>query len=161
MQGRLGTEEWRPLLASSLIFYGQIQSRVNRRAALAFAPMLVLTAVLLLGLLIRTSIFNELSAVFILTALIIATAVAGAYTSLLLSRKSMLQADAKTAELTGPQSLLDALRKIQSLEQIDLQQDNMSAWAWTDYGDAPSIEKRIRNLQGFSQGKTLNSGLRS
>jgi Zn-dependent protease with chaperone function len=121
--------------------------------------MLVLTAVLLLGLLIRTSIFNQLSAFFTLAALIIVTAIAGAYTSLLLSRKFMLQADRKATELTGPQPLLDVLRKIQSLEEMDRQQDKMSAWAWTESGDAPSVERRIMNLQSFSEGKTLNSGL--
>jgi Zn-dependent protease with chaperone function len=62
----------------------------------------------------------------------------------------MLIADKKAAELVGPQALLDALRKIQSLKQSDEQQDKMSSWAWTEYGDAPSIEKRIKNLQSLS-----------
>ncbi len=83
MQGRLGTEEWRPLLASSLIFYGQLRSRVNRRSALVFAPMLVLMGVLLFGLWIRNSMFSNLSVVFTLTALIIGAGVGGAYSSLL------------------------------------------------------------------------------
>jgi hypothetical protein len=150
IRGRLVTEDWRPLLASSIIFYGQLRPKVNRRSTLGVAPTLALSAVLLLGLLLRNSIFNELSIVFTLTALIIVTAAAGAYGALMASRKSMLIADKKAAELVGPQALLDALRKIQSLKQSDERQDKMSSWAWTEYGDAPSIEKRIKNLQSLS-----------
>ena len=149
MRGRLATEDWRPLLTSSIIFYGQLQSRVDRRSALGFAPVLVLITVLLLGLLLRNPIFNEFSVVFTFTGLIIAAATAGAYGALLLSRKSMLLADKKTSELVGPQALLDALRKIQSLKQSGEQQDKMSGWAWTEFGDAPSIEQRIKTLQSI------------
>jgi len=149
MQGRLASEEWKPLLVSSLIFYGQLRSQVTRRSALVFAPMLVLVAALVPGLLIRNSIFND-PVVFTLTALVIATAVGGVYSSLLLSRKFMLLADRKASEQFGSQAFLKVLQKIQSLEQSDEQEDKMSAWAWTEYGDAPSIEKRIRNLQDFS-----------
>jgi Zn-dependent protease with chaperone function len=94
--------------------------------------------------------FSNLSVVFTLTALIIGTGVGGAYSSLLVSRKFMLLADRKAAEQFGPQALLEVLRKIRSLEQSDEREDKMSAWAWTDYGDAPSVEKRIRNIQDFS-----------
>jgi hypothetical protein len=147
MQERLASEEWKPLLASSLIFYGQLRSQVSRRAALLFAPMLALSAILLPGLLIRNSIFNDLSVVLTFTALIIATGIVGAYSSLLQSRKFMLLADREAAEQFGPQALLSVLQKIQSFKQSDKQEDKMAEWAWTEYGDAPSIEKRISNLQ--------------
>jgi Zn-dependent protease with chaperone function len=149
MQGRLASEEWKPLLAASLIFYGQLRSQVTRRSALVFAPMLVLITALVPGLLIRNPIFSDL-VVFTLTALVIATAVGGVYSSLLLSRKFMLLADRKAAEQFGSQAFLEVLRKIQSLKQSDEQEEKMSSWAWTEYGDAPGIEKRIRNLQEFS-----------
>jgi hypothetical protein len=144
---RLSVEEWRPLIASSVIFYGRLRKKLDRLSALLFAPTLLLLAVFLLGLLLRGLLFSGLLPLFILAGLIIVTGIVGGYSSLLLSRKSMLLADKTAADMVGAQPMLEALRKIQSLRDSDERDDRMFVWAWVEYGDAPSIERRIRNLQ--------------
>ncbi len=147
LKGRLGVEEWRSLLVSSVIFYGRLKGKMNRRTALLFAPTLSLLVFFLVNVLLRGFLLSGLLPVLALAGVAIATAVAGAYSSLLVSRRLMLVADRTAAESTGPQSLLEVLRKIQRLRESDEKEDKMAAWAWTEYGDAPSVEKRIQNLE--------------
>ncbi len=146
MRGRLESEEWRPLLASSIIFYGRLWSEVSSRSVACFAPTLVLITIFLLGILLHNPLFNQLLPVVAIAGLIVITAVLGVYASLLFSRRFMLLADTRAAQIVGADRIADVLRKIASLEQLDSERDRMSAWAWTDYGDAPSIKKRIENL---------------
>ena len=146
LRGELGIEDWRPLLASSVIFYARLSASVNRRAALRFAPALLLALLLLLDLFLRGSIINGWWLV-ILAVVMGATGVLGLYSSLLVSRKFMLRADKIVAEQMGTQPLLEALQKIQALREMDEKEEKMTVWAWEANGKSPSLERRIRNLQ--------------
>ena len=109
--------------------------------------MLALGLLLLIAVFFTSPLFHGILPVLTLGAILIITISVLAYAAVLRVRKFRLLADRKAADALGTVDFLKVLRKIQSLRQSDKLQDPMSEWGWVGYGDAPSIEKRIRNLE--------------
>ena len=73
----------------------------------------------------------------------IALVLLGAYSMLRLGLSLVLKADREAALVIGSLSLINVFRKLESLREHDASQGN----DWPEYGDHPSITKRIANLQ--------------
>jgi len=74
---------------------------------------------------------------------VIVLIVLGAYNVVRLSRSLVLKADGQAALVIGTQSLIEILRKFEVLRELDASR----GIDWPEYGDHPSITKRIANLQ--------------
>ncbi len=144
LQDRLTIDELRPLIASSVVYYGQLISRLKRRMALLVLPVILVLAAFSLFVL-TGRVIPYLLPIFIIALLV--PLVLAAYSSFLWSRKFMLLADRRVAEQFGAQPLLETLRKIQRLRDSDEKEEKMAAWAWVEHWEAPSVENRIQNLE--------------
>lgn len=145
MRGRLEPEEWKPLLASSLIYYRRLRARDNLGGMLRFSPMFLALALFLWGLFTSYPLLAEPVPLFTFIAIFVVVSVLSLYSAMLFRRKMMLRADTKAAETLGKQPLLEVLRKTDSLKRSDI--GSGKSIAWQEYGDAPSITKRIGNLE--------------
>jgi Zn-dependent protease with chaperone function len=74
--------------------------------------------------------------------LVIALLVLGGYSGLRQGRKLVLEADNQAAEIVGRGVFLRVLEKVESFRQQDL----ASGKKWLEYGDHPTVQKRIENL---------------
>ena len=69
----------------------------------------------------------------------------GMYSAIRLSRSLVLKADSEAVLVIGIQALIEVLRKLETLREQDASRGN----DWPEYGDHPSITKRIANLQNL------------
>ena len=142
LQGRVAAEDWGSILAPSLIFYRRLRRSYNIRVLISFLPALLFV----LGLLVFGLLFMPHSSDAIVVGFVpgsIALVLLGAYSMLRLGLSLVLKADREAALVIGSLSLINVLRKLESLREHDASQGN----DWPEYGDHPSITKRIANLQ--------------
>jgi len=142
LQGRVAPEDWGPILAPSLIFYRQLKKSYNIGALFRLLPGLLL----FLGFLAFSYLFlphpsDELVGGIVVGVIVLI--VLGTYNVIRLSRSLVLKADRQAALVIGTQSLIEILRKLEVLRELDASRGN----DWPEYGDHPSITKRIANLQ--------------
>jgi len=117
LMGQLTPEEWRPLLASSIIYYGKFRARPMIRSFFLpmSLPVFVLTAVLLViprvsgpvyqGLLFATVTGYALFTLFMMRRFFFGT-----------MRGFHFVADAKAAEIVGREPFIQVLSKIDALK---------------------------------------------
>jgi hypothetical protein len=111
--GRLSPEEWRPIFASGLTYYKNLQRNLLVAMLKTMLPItLLVPVVLLLSFRYLTSPFLVYP---IVVALIVAIVLAG-IRFIMTTRNLWFKADAEAARLVGKESMLESLRKI---DQID------------------------------------------
>ena len=142
LHGRVAPEDWGPILAPSLIFYRTLEKGYNIGAVIRVLPALLL----FLGFLVFSYLFlrhpsNELVVGVVVGAIVLLAL--GVYSGIRLGRSLVLKADREAALVIGPQSLMEALRKLEILREHDAPRGR----DWPEFGDHPSITKRIANLQ--------------
>ncbi|TMI22169.1 hypothetical protein E6H31_03120 [Candidatus Bathyarchaeota archaeon] len=140
LRGRLAAEDWGPILAPSLIFCRKLKRRSTVGTFLRILPaLLILTGFLVLPEALA-------SPVPLIVGLIVAAVVffvLGVYSAIRLDRLLVLEADKEAAKVIGSVSLIEALRKFEHLRELDAARGG----EWPEYGDHPSITKRIASLQ--------------
>jgi hypothetical protein len=142
LRGRLAPEEWRPLLASSLIFYTKLKERYNLGFLFRMLPAVFLfLGFFALGFVFRPAVDPAVIVGFIIA--VVGLASVGAYSGIRLGRKMFLEADNEAAEIVGRLPFLQTLEKLDSLRQLDEE----GRKKWMEYGDHPTLRKRIRNQE--------------
>src|SRR5712691_2803173 len=144
MVGKLTPEEWKPLVASSIIFQYAIIRRQNWAAlpliALPLAGAVALTLVLVGVLDPRRS--NGLLEITLTGSVFTATLVLMLPYLNRWSQGGRLKADREAARIVGKDSMLQSLTRIRNLAQEANTQRRIRG-----YGFAPSLVQRIANLQ--------------
>jgi len=144
LMGKLEPEEWKPLLASSLIYHWKSQSKVALGMMVRTIPIILLVPI---GLLLLDRILSNQFGLFriILLAVYLPLTVVGILYSQILAYRNMkrvrLDCDRRAAELAGPENLLRALRKIESL--------GIEKTGTISYLVRPTIQQRINYLQSL------------
>ncbi len=142
LQGRLVAEDWGPILAPSLIFHRRLEKDYNIGKLIRFLPGILF----FIGFLVFWYLFlphPSIQLVFGPLAGGIVILALGMYSAVRLGRSLVLKADREAPLVIGAQSLIEALRKLEILREQDASRGN----DWPEYGDHPSITKRIANLQ--------------
>lgn len=147
LQDRLGVDEWRPLLVSSIIFYGRFKKGLDRKTNLPALLVLGLFAVFLVIVFSQNLIFNAATLLFTILGIFLAGTISGLFYTMRQRQKLMLLADKSASEFAGSGTLLSVLRKIKALKESDIQADPMASWTWLEQGYAPRLEKRIQRLE--------------
>jgi len=144
MVGRLTPEEWRPLVASSIIFQYTIIRRQNWATlpliALPLAGAVALILVLIGVLDPRRS--NGLLEITLIGSVLTATLVLMMPYLNRWSQGGRLKADREAARIVGKDSMLQSLTRIRNLAQEANTQRRIRG-----YGFAPSLNQRIAKLQ--------------
>jgi len=109
MMGKLTPEEWRPLIASSILYQKQLRRSADRRQALY---TLLPSFLLLLSSISVVAILMTYWASLVVLLLIFPLLVVGNRRSGPYLKKAMLEADTKASALTGKESFLQILRKV-------------------------------------------------
>jgi hypothetical protein len=142
LQGRVAPEDWDTILAPSLIFYRRLKKSYNIGTVIRVLPgLLLLAGFLLFSYLFLPHPSNELGLGIIVSVLVLISL--GFYSSIRLGRSLVLKADREAVLVIGAQSLIDVLRRLETLQELDA----AGGRNWPEYGDHPSITKRIANLQ--------------
>ncbi len=145
MVGKLTPDEWRPLIGSSILY----QKRLRRSADLRQALYIVLPTFLALlssGIIVGILKINWASLIVLL--LIIPIFVVGNRRSRPYLKKAMLEADTKASALTGKESFLEVLRKIDTMRQRDAEMSKADERSRRRLA-LPSLVERVDNLQGI------------
>jgi hypothetical protein len=146
MMGKLTVEEWRPLIASSLVFEKKVKRSMRGRAFLLTG----LPVILALGGTIGVAIVLRMSwVVFLYPVLLLPLAILGgrSYNSDL--KKARLDADTQASAVVGKNLLLDVLKKIDMMGLDDIDRLK-SGRGGRRLASLPSITDRIQNLQTVS-----------
>ncbi len=143
MMGKLDPEEWKPLLASALIYYWRYQWKIVRGMLVRTLPAVLLVVP---GVVVLDRIFRGQFALFqiiVFTVYLPFSLVVVLYSQLLFFRHMKglwFKADQEAAELAGREGLLQGLRKIESL---GFGARGLSARLMA----RPSVAQRINRLQ--------------
>jgi len=145
MMGKLTPEEWRPLIASSILYQKQLRRSADRRQAL-YIVLPTFLALLSSGIIV--GILKIYWASLIVLLLIIPVFVVGNRRSRPYLKKAMLEADTKASALTGKESFLEVLRKIDIMRQGDAEMSKADERSRRRLA-LPSLVERVDNLQGI------------
>ncbi len=159
MRGRLEVDEWKPILASELIFSRKLQKRMLSGILVRAIPFFILAAVLyfLLPILLpqpTTFCKNGYCSTEPLGFAIfpfVAFPVVGIGTALMgvrYSKKAKLWADRGSADVVGTSNFLAVLAKIASVTPPGNEQMKKRFGGPVAY--LPSLNERMANLQGYS-----------
>ncbi len=145
MVGKLTVEEWRPLIASSLIYGKKIERSLRGRMfLLTFLPtILVLAGTFAASILLRMTWI-----IFLYIIVVIPVVALGSRRYSLDVKRARLEADTQASALAGKDSFLNTIRKIDAtnLDDVDTLKKGRRGRRLAGF---PSISERIENLQGF------------
>ncbi len=153
MIGKLTVEEWRPLIASSLIYEKKIARSLRGRAFL----LTLLPLVLVLAGTFAASILLGMTWIIVLyIILVIPVGALGSrrYSSDL--KRARLEADTQASAVAGKDSFLNTIRKIDAMGLDDVDRLKTGRRGRRIAG-LPSISERIENLQGFPSAATYQA----
>ena len=143
MKGRLDPKEWRPLIASTMIYRKIISRNPPKSIVVTIAALF---ALLVGGLGILSKLFGDSGAnlpSFLYIVLVIAPFLANRTTQ---GRKNQrLQADLEAARIFGRQELLSTLRKIDGMGIPDVIQTENRGFS-RHFSSKPSVAERISNV---------------
>lgn len=146
MMGKLSLAEWRPLIASSLLFEKKLRRTVSRK----WWQFVVLPAVILLvGTFTIVAVFPGIYWISLFPlVLVIPIAILGNRRYAPFLKRARLESDSQTSRLIGFGSLLDVLQKINMMIQSnqELSRPYTSSWAV----GLPTLTQRIENIQTLS-----------
>ncbi len=151
MRGRLTPEEWKPLIASSLIyeFSPDVPRKLYFGRGLRIAPAFILA----LGPIFLIRLFLPSVNVPALAAIGYFFAVMFTYSTLFwdvasLRKRLRLKADKNAARLVGKELFLTVLRKVDAMGLVDVVERKAEKLGWTlQRTPYPSITQRIENLK--------------
>ncbi len=146
MMGKLTVEDWRPIIASSLVFEKKVKRSMRGTTFLLTGLPLIVS----LGGTITAAILLQMSwIIFLYPALLFPLAIIGGrrYNSDL--KKARLEADAQTSAVIGKDPLLQVLKKIDTMGLDDIDRLK-SGRGGRRLANLPSITERIENLQRVS-----------
>jgi hypothetical protein len=145
MMGKLTVEEWRPIVASSLVFEKKVKRSMRGTTFLLTGLPLIVS----LGGTITAAILLQMSWIIILyPALLFPLAILGGrrYNSDL--KKARLEADTQSSVVIGKDLLFQVLKKIDMMGLDDIDRLK-SGRGGRRLASLPSITERIDNLQGL------------
>ncbi len=149
MRGKLEPEEWKPLLASSIIFYRKLRRRLLvRLVALSWAPLVLLLVGFFFALFVAAILGAPSWVAFLFVPFLFlgGVLVEGIYGLSL--KRSLLFADRQAANVTGRLQFMRVLKKLDSLSQPDIQKrNNRKKVTRLLFVDRPTLGERIRNLE--------------
>lgn len=147
MIGKLAIEEWRPLIASSILYEKKLVPSLRGKSLVLFG---LPTILFLTGIFVSTYFLrNALLLVIILVPLFISLSIGSRkYSSYL--KRTRLEADTQASVLTGKDSFLDVLRKIDMMGLVDIERLKTDKRSRRDAG-LPNITERIENLSRLRQ----------
>jgi hypothetical protein len=150
MMGKLTVEEWRPLIASSLVFEKKVRRSMRGRAFLLTG----LPVILALGGTIGVAIVLHMSwVVFLYPVLLLPLGILGGSRYSADLKKARLEADTQASVVVGKNLLLDVLKKIDLMGLNDIEKLKTGRGG-RRLASLPSITERIENLRTMS---SLNS----
>ena len=146
MMGKLTVEEWRPLIASSLLFEKKIRRTLRGKAFLFTGVPLIVALAVPISVAI---VFQTPLLILLYPVLVLPLAYLGGKRYSLDLKKARLEADTQASVVVGKNSLLDVLKKIDlmGLDDIDRLKSGRGG---RRIAGLPSITERIANLQGMS-----------
>jgi zinc-ribbon domain len=148
MEGKLSTEDWRPLLASSLVLFKKLSSQRNQGFVLRLSPIFIMLGILFALIAVDASspaLVTPAEVVIFGVIALPAIGILSAFRVMYYSQSLGLVADRRAAELVGREQFLAVLLKLDALKKEDFQ--NRNGINWMRYGDLPSLKKRIENMQ--------------
>jgi hypothetical protein len=150
MMGKLTVAEWRPLIASSLLFEKKMKRRLRGKAFLLTALPVILA---LAAPVAAAIVFHTALLILLYPVLVIPLAYLGnrSYSSDL--KKARLESDIQASVVVGKDSLMGVLKKIDMMGLDDIDRLKTGRGGRRLAG-VPSITERIENLQTAS---SLNS----
>jgi hypothetical protein len=150
MMGKLSVEEWRLLIASSLLFEKKMKRRLRGKAFLLTALPVILA---LAAPVAAAIVFHTALLILLYPVLVIPLAYLGnrSYSSDL--KKARLESDIQASVVVGKDSLMGVLKKIDMMGLDDIDRLKTGRGGRRLAG-VPSIIERIENLQTAS---SLNS----
>lgn len=147
MQERLDPDDWRPLIASSLVYQIKLSGakfrHVMKRWVLGVILPLSILATLLVILFWPRS---EIGIPGIILAIFIMVAISANYISAPYLKRVRLQADRVAADMVGRNTFLQVLRKIDKLGVEDLVQLERQGALKARFTGRPTMTERIENL---------------
>ena len=146
MMGKLTVEEWRPLIASSILFEKRMKRKLRGKAFLLTAlPVILALAVPIAAAIV----FHAALLILLYPVLVLPLAYLGSrsYSSDL--KKARLEADSQASAVIGKNQLLDILKKIDMMGLDDIDRLKTGRGGRRLAG-LPSITERIQNLHGLS-----------
>ena len=153
MLGKLTLEEWRPIIASSILFEKKLRRPADRKWWIyLILPLFLLVVVPIapIAILGPSPIFYLVS--FSCIFLFFPIAILGNRRVRPYLKRGRLEADTRSSILTGKDSFVDVLRKVDRLRQ-----ENAEHWKAESRTirtlALPSIAERISNLQEVMPGK--------
>ena len=139
MQGKLQPEEWRPIVAASMIYYAMLNTKRTLGIALRVMSVVLLVGLGLFALLLAGLGFWAFIEVLLFTYLGVTLA---AFLLITPYKKGLwLKADRMAAEYVGPQVMFEVLEKIQEFRITELEGGRTS--------DKPSLAQRITKLKQY------------
>ena len=146
MMGKLTVEEWRPLIASSIVFENKEKRRLRGRAFLLTGMPLIVS----LALPISVAFLLQMTwIIFLYPVLVLPLAYLGSKSYSRDLKKAKLGADRETSVVIGKNSLVDVLKKIDMMGLDDIDRLKTGRGGRRLAG-LPSITERIENLQTAS-----------
>jgi hypothetical protein len=144
MMGRLDPEDWRPIIASSMIYS---TGPFHRNLMTQLILKVVLSLVLGIGVIdYLLFLWGSILGGLVLTLTLAMALVIGILGAAPITRKGWLKADDQAAKVLGRESLLNSLSKIDTMGLKDIEQLKSGGWR-TRFAGRPSIMARIENLQ--------------
>ncbi len=151
LKGRLEPNEWKPLLASSLIY--EFSPRIKRKLYPQRGVRFAIGLLAALGPIAIIRLVSPETRLEILPTLGYVLAVLFVYSTLfwdisLLRKKLHLSADIAAIELVGRESLFRTLSKLDAMKLSDVEERKLEKLGWSIYHTPfPSITQRLENLK--------------
>lgn len=146
VQGSLTIEEWKPLMASSLLYERKILPSL--RWKLLPLTMIPLAAFLIMLVVLTIFLGSFFGAIIIYLAVVFVVNMLTTRRRNSVLKRARLESDNQTQTLLGKQSLLAVLKKIDSLGLKDVEARRVRPRGMI-YRGLPTVTERIDNLQGF------------
>jgi hypothetical protein len=146
MMGKLTVEEWRPLIASSILFEKKMKPRLRGKSFLLIGMPLIIS----LALPIAAAIVLRMSwIIFLYPVLVIPLGILGNRSYSRDLKRARLEADTQVSAVIGKDSLMDVMKKIDMMGLDDIERLKTGRGGRRLAG-LPSITERIENLQSAS-----------
>lgn len=146
VQGKLTVEDWKPLMASSMIYDKKIVPALRWKLLLLRSLPSATFLILLFGVTFFIGGYFGALIIYLILAIVVNILTARRRVSIL--KTARLEADNQTRTVIGKQSLLSALKKIHSMDFKDIEALKTRARAGP-YRGLPTITERIENLRGY------------